>query len=189
MADAVPTQVTEAGLEGWYSGLTSQDKVRVRRYVEGIDTSSELGFITDLMARAVEDHNYKLAVIAGLYLGNVELSSLDRFIANEGLIEGLFGCDMFAEGKELCKRNLALWKDVKDDYIAKNGFPEHLSCRNRMIDILVGVEGDYDAAFVMLDDYCEMGLIDEEEKAYRKQSLKIHRMQRSFDNMFNFKSE
>jgi len=49
------------------------------------------------------------------------------------------------------------------------------------------VEGDYDSAYAVLDEYLAMGLIDEEERDYRRQSLKVHRMQRSFDNIFNLK--
>ena len=52
---------------------------------------------------------------------------------------------------------------------------------------MVGVDGDYDGAFAVLDRYNAMGLIDDEELAYRKQSLKIHRMQKSFDNLFNYR--
>ena len=90
--------------------------------------------------------------------------------------------------KAMCCRNLDLYPIVSGRIVEENGgVPQKLSCRNRLIDILVGVEGDYDDAYEVLDRYAEMGLINEAERDLRKQSLKIHRMQRSFDNIFNLK--
>lgn len=183
MADEIPKQVAEVGLGGWYEGLSSQDRVRVRRYLDGIDTGSELGFLTDLMARAVDDHNYKLAVTAGEHLEGMDLDDESRFRATEAMIEGLFGSDRFDEAKAMCLRNLDLYPTVSASFPPEG----RLSCRNRLIDIMVGIEGDYDGAFAMLDRYRTMGLIDDEELGYRKQSLKIHRMQKSFDNLFNYR--
>lgn len=187
MVDDIPKQITEAGLDDWYSGLTSQDRVRTRRYLEGIDTSSPIAFLDDLMVRAVDDHNYKLAVTAGKHLDGMELSDYDRFMSTELLIEGMFGADDFEGAKEMCCRNLDLYPIVSERIVAENGGIPRLSCRNRLIDILVGVDGDYDNANEVLDRYCEMGLITEEERDLRKQSLKVHRMQKTFDNIFNLK--
>ncbi len=190
MEEEIPKQVSEAGLDAWYSGLTSQDRVRTRRYLDGICTSSDVAFLNDLMTRAAEDRNYKLSVTAGRFLDGMDLSDIDRFDTTEHLIEGLFGSDDFVEAKELCYRNLDLYPKVSSTIIGRNGgVPKSLSCRNRLIDILVGVEGSYDEAIAMLDRYLEMGLIDEEERDYRKQSLKIHRMQRSFDNIFSYQKK
>ena len=188
MADEIPSQISEAGLDDWYSGLTSQDRVRTRRYLDGIDTSSGVALLSDLIVRAVEDHNYKLAVTAGSFLDGMELSDYDRFKTTEIYIEGLFGADEYETAKAMCCRNLDLYPIVSGRIVEENGgVPQKLSCRNRLIDILVGVEGDYDGAYEVLDRYAEMGLIDEAERDLRKQSLKIHRMQRSFDNIFNLK--
>lgn len=187
MADETPAQISEAGLEGWYSSLSSQDKVRTRRYLGGIDTSSPLALLLELMARAEEDHNYKLAVSVGEHLESVELSDLDRFRATEAYIEGLFGCDRFEDAKRMCVRNLELYPSVAAEVSPGGEVPKTLYCRSRLIDILVGVDADYDSAFRTLDVYEQIGLIDAEEKAYRVQSLKIHRMQMSFDNIFNYK--
>ena len=190
MVDETPKQVSEAGLDAWYAGLSSQDRVRTRRYLDGICTSSEVGFLNELMARAAEDSNYKLAVTAGRYLDGMELSDIDRFDSTEHLIEGLFGSDDYGEAKAMCLRNLDLYPKIGAVIEERNGgVPKALSCRNRLIDILVGVEGSYDEAFAMLDRYFQMGLIDEEELAYRKQSLKVHRMQRSFDNIFSYQKK
>lgn len=188
MADEIPRQVTEAGLDGWYGSLSPQDRVRVRRYVDGISTGSELAFLEDLMARAVDDHNYKLAVTAGEHLEGLELSDRERFEATEGMIEGLFGSERYEEARDLCMRNLDLFPAVRGDVLLPDGsVPEHLSCRNRLIDIMVGVFGDYEGAYAMLDRFLELGLVDEAEKDYRLRSLKIHRMQRTFDNVFNLR--
>ncbi|MDO5853936.1 MAG: hypothetical protein Q4Q62_07875, partial [Thermoplasmata archaeon] len=95
MADEIPAQISATGLDGWYTELSSQDKVRVRRYLNGIDTSSGLALLIDLMGRAGEDHNYKLAITAGEYLESLDLSPADRFRVTEARIEGLFGNDRF----------------------------------------------------------------------------------------------
>lgn len=187
MVDATPVQIAEAKLDQWYYELSSQDRVRVRRYLEGIDTSSDVAFLIDLMKRASDDHNYKLAVTAGEALEQRDLDDVSRFNATEGYIEGLFGSDNFDLAKEMCCRNLELYPNISDALKVDGMPPAHLSCRNRLIDILVGVEGSYDEAYSVLDQYVMMGLIDEEERDYRKQSLKIHRMQRSFDNIFNYR--
>ena len=73
--------------------------------------------------------------------------------------------------------------------LEENGgaLPKHIACRNRLIDIVIGVESGYDMADEILTQYVEMGLIDEEEKAYRLQSIKIHRMQKTFDNLFMYR--
>ncbi len=190
MEEEIPKQVSEAGLDAWYSGLSSQDCVRTRRYLDGICTSSDVGFLNDLMVRALEDRNYKLAVTAGCFLDGLELSDIDRFDSTERLIEGLFGSDDFEEAKRLCYRNLDLYPKVAPAIEERcGGVPQSMSCRNRLIDILVGVDGSYDEAIALLDRYLEMGLIDEEERDYRKQSLKIHRMQRSFDNIFSYQKK
>ena len=52
---------------------------------------------------------------------------------------------------------------------------------------MVGDDADNDGASAVLARNTAMGLIDDEELAYRKQSLKIHRMQKSFDNLFNYR--
>lgn len=188
MTDETPEQVQQAGLGEWYAGLSSQDKVRTRRYLNGIDTSSPAAFLEDLIARAIDDHNYKLAVTAGNHLETLDLDDYDRFVATESYIEGLFGADQYTRAKEMCCRNLELYPSIADRFLAANGgtVPQRMPCRNRLIDILVGVEANYDDANAVLDQYVEMGLIDPEERNYRKQSLKIHRMQMFFDNVYNY---
>lgn len=188
MAEEIPNQVAEAGLDQWYATLSQQDRVRVRRYLNGISTDTPVAFLNDLISRAEEDRNYRLAVTAGEYLEGMDLDDYGRFVATNGMIEGLFGCDEFTRAKELCCRNLDLFPSVEDRVRAENGgdIPQKMPCRNRLIDILVGVEANYDDAVAVLDQYAEMGLIDPVERDQRKQSLKIHRMQMFFDNVYNY---
>ncbi|MBR6871173.1 MAG: hypothetical protein IKM91_06100, partial [Candidatus Methanomethylophilaceae archaeon] len=74
-------------------------------------------------------------------------------------------------------------------FLADNGgaLPKEIKCRNRLIDILVGVECAYDDATSLLDDYVEIGILDPDELSYRKQSLKIHRMQKTFDSIYSYR--
>lgn len=184
-----PPEVAEVGLGQWYGALTPPDQVRVRRYLRGIDTSSPRAFMVDLMGRSTEDHNYNLSVSAGMYAETMEMDDYSRFLVTEALIEGLFGAGRYGEAKELCRRNLDLYPAIRDRYLADNGGapPKHMSCRNRLIDIVVGVEDQYDSVEGILSEYVGLGLIDEEEKAYRLQGIKIHRMQKTFDNLFNYR--
>ena len=190
MAQAeTPREITEAGMGDWYQTLSDPDRVRIRRYLAGIDTSSPQAFLVQLMERATEDHNYRLSIVAGRYASTHDLDDYSRFLITEGLIEGLFGADRFEEAKEECARTLDLFPLVRDRFLEDNGgvLPKHISCRNRLIDIVVGVESGYDMADEILTQYVAMGLLDEEEKAYRLQSIKIHRMQKTFDNLFIYR--
>ena len=63
--------------------------------------------------------------------------------------------------------------------------PEDLRFRNRTIDILVGYMKDYESANAALDEFFEIGIISEEDLKFRKNSLKIHRLQRTFDSIYS----
>ena len=68
MAQAeIPKEIVDAGLSDWYETLSDPNKVRMRRYIQGIDTSSPQAFLVQLMQRATEDHNYGLSIVAGEY--------------------------------------------------------------------------------------------------------------------------
>ncbi len=185
----IPREVAEASLGEWYSSLSDPDRVRVRRYLQGIDTSSPEAFMVQLMERSTEDHNYRLSVSAGRYAESMELDDYGRFRVTEAYIEGLFGAEMYEEAKGACCRNLDLYPAISERFLADNGgeVPKRVSCRNRLIDIVIGVENQYDMAEEILSGYVGLGLLDEEEKAYRLQSIKIHRMQKTFDNLYNYR--
>ena len=186
---AIPSEVTEAGAEEWYQTLNDMDRVKVRRYLQGIDTSSKEAFMIDLMDRSTDDHNYKLSTSVGAYAETLDLDDYSRFKVSEAYIEGLFGAESYDDAKRICCDNIDLFPKIRESLMADNGgeLPKSISCRNRLIDILIGVESQYDMADEVLSGYVDLGLIDEEEKAYRLQSIKIHRMQKTFDNLYNYR--
>jgi hypothetical protein len=189
MAQEIPAEIFAVGLDGWFSSLNDMNKVKVRRYLNCIDTTSPKDFLVDLMRRSSEDDNYKLSVMAGEFALSQELSDLDRFLVTEAYIDGLFGASEYEELKVQCCNNLDLFPTVKDELIEYYGgsLPKVIFCRNRLIDTLVGVESDYDTALEFLDEFVNIGIMDADELAFRKQSLKIHKMQRTFDNVFSLR--
>jgi len=189
MAQDTPSELTDAGLEDWYDSLNDINKVKVKRYLQGIDTSSTQAFLVDLMSRSCEDHNYKLSVLAGQFALTKDLTDYDRFKVMEAYIEGLFGAEDNEALKKCCCDNLDLFPSIKDQFLRDNDgvLPKNISCRNRLIDVLVGAESDYDGAYEALDEFVKIGILSEDELAYRKQSLKIHRMQKTFDNIFMYR--
>ena len=187
MASETPAEITAVGLEEWFGSLNDMDKVKVKRYLNCIDTTSKQNFLVDLMKRSSDDHNYKLSVMAGKYALSHELTDYDKFIVTEAYIDGLFGAEDFEETKVQCCNNLDLYPSVKDRYIDEQGgeLPKTIYCRNRLIDVMVGVDGDYDGATEALEEFVKIGILDASELDYRKQSLKIHKMQRTFDGIFS----
>ena len=184
-----PPEIEAAGVGAWYEGLNDPSKVKVRRYLSGIDTSSAQAFFIDLMLRSEEDHNYGLSSSAGSHALSLDMDEYDRFRVTEAYIDGLYGSGKYEEAKEQCCLNLDRFPAVRDRFLQENGgeLPKNIRCRNRLIDILVGVECAYDEADGILEDYVELGIMDPDELSYRKQSLKIHRMQKTFDNIYSYR--
>ncbi len=189
MAQDVPAEVSAVGLEEWFSSLNDMNKVKVKRYLNCIDTTSAENFLVDLMKRSSSDHNYGLSVIAGEYALAQDLPDYDRFMVTESYIDGLFGAEKYDELKVQCCNNLDLFPEIKDRFLKENGgeLPKTIFCRNRLIDVLVGVDSNYDEAYEALDEFVRIGILSEEELNYRKQSLKIHRMQKTFDNVYSYR--
>ena len=185
----VPPEVEKTGVSEWYAGLNDPNKVKVKRYLAGIDTSSPAAFLTELMLRSEEDHNYGLSTTAGSYALTMDLDDYTRFKVREAYIDGLYGSEKYDEAKEQCCINLDLFPEIQETFLEENGdeLPKDIKCRNRLIDILVGVECAYDDAMDVLVDYVRIGIMDPEELPYRKQSLKIHRMQKTFDNIYSYR--
>lgn len=185
----VPMELQKTGLSDWYTSLNDPTRVKVRRYLGGIDTSSPSALLTQLMIRSSEDHNYKLSSTVGEYALSMEMSQMDRFDVTEAYIDGLFGSGRYEEAKERCCMNLDLFPEVKEEVLSRNGgeLPKNIMCRNRLIDIMVGIDYAYDEAMDILDDFVNIGILAADEVSYRKQSLKIHRMQKSFDNIFIYR--
>ena len=189
MAQDIPAEIAAVNLNDWYDSLNEINKVKVNRYLNCIDTTSAQNFLVDLMKRSSEDHNYKLSVLAGEYALSHDLSDYDRFMVTEAYIDGLFGAEDYEEMKVQCCNNLDLFPAIKDRFLNENGgeLPKTIYCRNRLIDVLVGVESDYETAYETLDEFVSTGILSEDELNYRKQSLKIHRMQKTFDNVFMYR--
>ena len=189
MAQETPAAICSVGLNDWYDSLNDVNKVKVNRYLDSINTSSKQDFLVDLMKRSSEDHNYKLSILAGQYALTQDLSDYDRFKVTEAYIDGLFGAEDVEEMKVQCRKNLDLFPKIKDRFLADNGgeLPKTIYCRNRLIDGMVGLQSDYDGAMEALDEFVRIGILEESELAYRKQSLKIHRMQKTFDNVMMYR--
>ncbi len=189
MAQETPAEISSVGLDDWYGSLDDRNKVKVKRYLADIDTTSKQDFLVDLMKRSADDHNFGLSKIAGAYALGQDLSDYDRFSITESYIDGLFNGEDFEETKIQCCNNLDLFPSVKDRFLNENGgsLPKTIYCRNRLIDVMVGVESDYEGAYEALDEFVRIGIMDASELDYRKQSLKIHRMQSTFDNVFSLR--
>jgi len=189
MSQETPAEISAVGLDEWYASLNDMNKVKVKRYLNCIDTTSKKDFLVDLMMRSGKDSNYGLSVMAGQYALSQDLSDYDRFKVTEAYIDGLFGAEKFDELKVQCCNNLDLFPKIRDEFLDDNGgvLPKTIYCRNRLIDVMVGVDSDYEGATDALDSFAEIGIMDPDELAYRKQSLKIHRMQKTFDNVFSLR--
>jgi hypothetical protein len=185
--DGVPKEVSVAGTVKWYSSLSDKDKAKLNRYLKDADTSSAHSFMSSVAAAALADENYAFAASVCEGCLNDGSTDMQRFAITEMHIEACMGTKRYDDAKRLCEHNLRTFPYVKDAILKKNGgtLPE-IACRNRYFDVIVGVESGYDEAFVLLDRFLDMELISREDHAYRKQSLKIRRLQRSFDGVFTY---
>lgn len=184
----VPREVSAVKLSKWYDALDDRNKTRLSRYVTGANTSSKGAFLLDLMLKANAEENYAAAVVVGEFAETQKFNNAERFDLTEAYIEALFGNDDVNGAKNMCLRNLELVSELYSHIIDKNGeIPENISCRNRLIDILVGTEKDYDGAHAMLERFNKMNILSDEDLEYRNQSLKVHRLQRTFDSIYSYK--
>jgi len=185
----VPEEIQKVGLKDWYSELTDQDKVKVGRYVKEADTSSTLKFCLSVMKKAAEEENYYAAVLVGEKILGADLDTMERFDVLESVIPSYFGLGKYDECLKCCDEGIEIIKKNMNAIVERNNgsLPESIMCRNYTINVLIGAFGDYEAGDAALDRFFEMGLISEEDLRYRKQSHKIHRMQRTFDSVFTIK--
>lgn len=186
----VPAEIDKVGMSKWYSELSDRDKVKLKRYIEGSDTASELSFCKDVIAKANEDHNYLLSIVVGDHvMKSKKLSLIDRFDIMEYLVLAHYGTEKYQECLDLCNEGLALIPKIKEDLMKRNSgeLPATINCRNYKINVLVGVFFDYDAGDAALDEFYEMGLISKEDLDYRKRSNKIYRLQKTFDGIYSVK--
>jgi len=185
----IPEEISKVGLKEWYSGLSDQDKVKVGRYLKEADTSSLQKFCLSIMNKAGQEENHYVTVLIGEMLLGRSLDPFDRFDAIESVIPSYFGLGRYDDCLRCCDEGIEFIKINMNAIIKRNGgsLPEIIMCRNYTINVLIGAFGDYEAGDAALDRFFEMGLISEEDVNYRKQSHKIHKMQRTFDGIFTMK--
>lgn len=189
----VPPKVKAAKLGKWYDSLTDQDRVKLRRYLDFADDRSAASFITTVIMAAIDDHNYKFAAKVADTVADVKMDKVQAYDVNEAVVLAFFNTERYDECLERCDAGLAM---VKEPEVAKavrsrtadGSYPETLNCRNYKINVIVGVRKDYDAAPAILDQFVADGLITEEEAAYRKESVKTYKLQRTFDGIFSIVS-
>ena len=185
----VPPEVASAGVSVWYSSLDDQNKVRLGRYLKGCDTSSKLSFFSSVAELSLKDENFKFAATVGDTHG-LKMRPYEEFVFNELMINAYVGAERYDDAKRLCNANLEMFPKIESEYRKENnGIPQKMNCRNRLIDVLVGVEVNYDQAFIELERFFKMGLIDKEDLDFRVQSLKVHRLQRTFDGVYTFRKK
>lgn len=185
----IPAEIKAVRLEKWFSGRSDQDKIKLRRYLSNVVVSSEIGFFMDIIKAALTDENYSFAVTMCQEVYNIDMTEIQMFFVNEKLIDAYMGAERYEDAKAACEANLELYPAVSKEFLKMNDgkLPDKINFRNRMIDVLVGIEFNYDKAYEMLDTYFRMNLISEEDLNLRKQSLRIHRLQRSFDSIYTYR--
>jgi hypothetical protein len=185
----VPEEISKVKMIEWYSGLRDQEKVKVKRYFKDADLSSALSFSLSIMKAAVHEENNSVAVLVGENILKSRLSGIDRFCVLEEIIPAYFGVRRYDDCLRCCEEGLALIPSIMKKIKKRNGgsLPEKIQCRNYTINVLVGAYGKYDEGDNALDRFFEMGIISEEDVIYRKQSHKVHKLQRTFDGVFSVK--
>ena len=191
MTSEIPVKVEEAGLVEWYQTLSDLDRVKLRKYIDKVDSTSQFSFFISLIRAAVSDENYRFGVSLCIATSPMAFDAYERFQINEEFIEALVGREMYEDAKNVCNINLQLFESVRDFIVQDNGgkLPEKLAFRNRYIDVIVGVEYQYDLAFEMLEKYNKMGLLSDEDLEYRRNGIKTHRLQRTFDGVYTYRNK
>ena len=184
----VPKEISAVKLKKWFRSLDDRDKNRIARYAPDADTSSQIAFLTDVMSRANAEDNHAVSLVTGEFGATLDMSDTEKFDFVNEQIEAFFGSGDIGRAKELCLEYIELIPKVII-HITADGVPEFLPCRNRLIDILVGTESNYDEAIDMLVRFNEMEVLPDEDLDFRIQSLKVHKLQRTFDSVFSLNPE
>ena len=186
----MPAEVKKAKLEDWYNGLDDQSRIRASRYIDGIKCSSPYDFFIEMINRAIADENNTFAIqLCDDTYENVDMSDYQTFMLNELLIVAYFNAERNEDVKAACEANYDLFFKVKDEIIRNNGgkMPETFQFRNHYINVIVGVDCNYDLGFEMLKKYNEMGILSDEDLEYRTNSLRTHRLQKVFDGVYTYR--
>ena len=185
----IPEEISKVKLSEWYSGLSDQEKVKVKRYLKDSDTSSAVKFSLSVMGAAVKEENHSVVVLVGENILKSGIGGIERYDVLEEIIPAYFNVRKYDECLRCCEEGLSLIPGLTERLKKRNGgsLPERIQCRNYTINVLVGAYGDYDEGDKALDRFFEMNLISKEDLEYRKQSHKIHKLQRTFDGVFSVK--
>ena len=191
----VPAKVRKLGLGKWYGLLSENDKVKLGRYIDKADDSSESAFFVSIIAQADEDHNYKF--IAALYDSAKDIikNDIERYDVNDAAILGFYNMEDYDRCLALCDDGLELLKKKPVfEHVMSRGtadipIPNEINCRNYKLNIIVGIKFDYDQGDRLLLEFQDMGLITPEDVEHRRNSIKTFRLQRTFDNIFNVKEK
>lgn len=188
--EEVPAEIEKLSLEEWYAGLDDRDKLRLLRYIKDVNTTSQFSFFKDIIQESIVDKNSSFAIIMCQHAcKTVSMSDYEKFMINELLIQGCYDSDKYDDAKIACETNKKLFPFVKDEIIKMNkgSIPDALHFRNYYINIIVGVENNYDLGFEMLEEYNKMGILSDEDLKYRKNSLKVLRLQKLFDGIYTYR--
>ncbi len=191
----VPEKVRRLGLSKWYGTLSENDKVKLGRYIDKADDSSESAFFVSVIAQADEDHNYKF--IAALYDSVKDLikNDIERYDVNDAALLGFYNMEDYDRCLALCDIGLGLLKKKEVfEHVMSRGttdipIPNDINCRNYKLNVIVGIKFDYDQGDKLLLEFLDMGLITPEDVEHRRNSIKTFRLQRTFDNIFNVKEK
>ncbi len=176
------------GLGDWYDGLNEEGKRILSRYSSHIDESKGAQWsLLEMAKHANLDENHKFAIILatqGLTIGG---DALLHFLMNEEMITATAEINRNDEAKWYCEQGLNMVPKILDVLKDHHGgvLPNYIACRNRLIDLTVGLEGDYDRAERLMLEFVDLGLLDATEAEFRIRSLKIHRLQRTFDSVYS----
>jgi len=183
-----PEIIRSVGLEGYYADLQESDRLRMNRYLPKIAAKDGFRFFCEIIDLALEDENPKFAVKMCEDAYTIDLDDVSEFVIIEKLIQAYMGANRFDDAKAACEKNLVLFEQNRDA-IAKlyGGNLDGLHFRNNYIDIIVGIDSNYELAEKMLVKYNQMGILSDEDLEYRRNSLKIHRLQKVFDGVYSYR--
>ena len=88
----VPEHIVDLKLEDWYSSLSDADRMKLSRYLDKAESSSNYAFFSSIIDCALSDENPKFAVFMCLQIYDIcDMDDYQRFLINEKLIDAYIG--------------------------------------------------------------------------------------------------
>ena len=110
----VPEHIVDLKLEDWYSSLSDADRMKLSRYLDKAESSSDYAFFSSIIDCALSDENPKFAVFMCLQIYDIcDMDDYQRFLINEKLIDAYIGAERYEDAKAACDANLELYPIVK----------------------------------------------------------------------------